>query len=142
MALNSSIITEYIEGSSNNKAIELYNGTGADIDLSTYTLAFYFNGNTSPGTTIALSGTLASGDTYVIADDGADQAILDVTDLVSTASFFNGDDAILLLEGSNVVDSLGQVGVDPGSEWGTGDVSTQNNTLRRNATVMAGDDNP
>ncbi|MEL7359183.1 MAG: ExeM/NucH family extracellular endonuclease [Cyanobacteria bacterium J06560_6] len=142
MALNNLIITEYIEGSSNNKAIELYNGTGADIDLSAYTLAFYFNGNTSPGTTIALSGTLASGDTYVIADDGAEQAILDVTDLVSTASFFNGDDAILLLEGSNVVDSLGQVGVDPGSEWGTGDVSTQNNTLRRNVSVMAGDDNP
>ena len=28
------IISEYIEGSSNNKALELYNGTGATIDLS------------------------------------------------------------------------------------------------------------
>ena len=35
------IISEYIEGSSYNKAIELYNGTGSDVDLSQYTLDHY-----------------------------------------------------------------------------------------------------
>lgn len=141
MALNNLIISEYVEGSSNNKAIEIYNGTGSAIDLSAYTLEFYFNGNVSAGTTISLSGILASGEVYVIADNDANPAILAQTDLTSTANFFNGDDAIVLRQGSNVVDSIGQVGFDPGSEWGIGDISTQNNTIRRQTSVIAGDIN-
>ena len=39
------IISEYIEGSSYNKAIEIYNGTGSAVDLNSYELQFYFNGN-------------------------------------------------------------------------------------------------
>ena len=56
-------ISEYIEGSSNNKAIEIYNGTGSSIDLAAgnYQLLFFFNGNTSPNNTISLSGTVAHG---------------------------------------------------------------------------------
>jgi predicted extracellular nuclease len=141
VALNNLIISEYVEGSSFNKAVELFNGTGAAIDLSDYKLEFFFNGNTSPSTTINLSGTLASGEVYVVADDGADPAILAETDLASGASFFNGDDAVVLSQGTTVVDSLGQVGFDPGSEWGSGDTSTQDNTLRRNTDVMMGDTN-
>ncbi|MCL1039724.1 ExeM/NucH family extracellular endonuclease [Shewanella submarina] len=125
------IITEYVEGSSLNKAVEIYNPTSASIDLSAYQLDIYFNGSTSANTRISLSGNLAAGDVYVVADDGADPAILAVTDLTSSASFFNGDDAIVLQKNGTVVDSLGQVGVDPGSEWGSGDLSTANNTLRR-----------
>lgn len=144
MARTNLLITEYVEGSSFNKAIELFNGTGADIDLSGYVLEFYFNGNTNPGTSIDLSvgGTLANGATYVIADDGADPAILAETNLQSTANFFNGDDAVVLRQNGAVVDSIGQVGFDPGSEWGSGDISTQNNTLRRLMSVLAGDTNP
>ncbi|HEX7224775.1 MAG TPA: hypothetical protein VF367_04260, partial [Candidatus Limnocylindria bacterium] len=39
-------ISEYIEGSSFNKAIEIYNGTGAAVDLAAagYTLQLYSNG--------------------------------------------------------------------------------------------------
>ena len=39
-------ISEYVEGSSNNKAIELFNGTGAPVDLAAggYQLQLYFNG--------------------------------------------------------------------------------------------------
>ena len=49
------IISEYIEGSSYNKALEIYNGTGAAIDLNAgdYDIQFFFNGSTSPGRTIA-----------------------------------------------------------------------------------------
>ncbi len=35
------IISEYVEGSSNNKFIEIYNGTGASIDLSNYKLRLF-----------------------------------------------------------------------------------------------------
>jgi predicted extracellular nuclease len=94
-------ISEYVEGSSNNKAIEIYNGTAAAVNLGAggYAIQIYFNGNSNPGTTIPLSGFLAPGDVFVIADDNADPAILAVADLVSTASFFNGDDAVVLRKG-------------------------------------------
>ena len=138
------LISEYVEGSSNNKAIEFYNNSGSLIDLeaSNYNLEFYFNGNTSAGTTIPLTGTIEDGAVFVIADNDAGAEILNRTDLTSTSSFFNGDDAIVLKENGVVVDSLGQVGFDPGSQWGTGDVSTQDNTLRRNTQVVEGDTNP
>ena len=77
---------EYVEGSS-NKAIELYNPTAGVIDLSQYQLRFYFNGSTNVGTTIALTGSLAAGATYVVADNGASADILAVTNQQSTASF-------------------------------------------------------
>lgn len=35
------IISEYIEGGSSNKAIEIYNGTGTTADLSQYSLELY-----------------------------------------------------------------------------------------------------
>ncbi|MEZ4868058.1 MAG: ExeM/NucH family extracellular endonuclease [Caldilineaceae bacterium] len=143
-ATNDLLISEYIEGSSNNKAIELYNGTGAPIDLGagSYQLQFFFNGaaiDTTPGTTINLMGTVADGDVFVVADDGAVQAILDVTDQTSTSNFFNGDDAIVLRHNGAIIDVIGQIGFDPGSEWGSGLVSTQDNTLRRLDTVCTGD---
>ena len=38
------MITKYGEGTSNNKFIEIYNGTGADVDLSNYSLSSCSNG--------------------------------------------------------------------------------------------------
>ena len=138
-AADNLIISEYVEGSGNNKAIELYNPTANSIDLSQYQLRFYFNGSTNVGTTITLNGTLAAGATYVVADNDASADILAVTNQQSSASFFNGDDAIVLTYQDQVIDSLGQVGVDPGSEWGSGDLSTQDNTLRRNPDQLIAD---
>jgi predicted extracellular nuclease len=63
--------SEYVEGSSFNKAVEIFNGTGADVPLAGYSVQTYFNGNPSAGSTINLSGTLADGDVYVIADSQA-----------------------------------------------------------------------
>ena len=59
--------SEYIEGSSNNKALEIYNGTGAPIDLAAggYQVQMYYNGATTAGLTITLTGTVAAGDVYV-----------------------------------------------------------------------------
>ena len=65
-------ISEYIEGSSNNKCIEIYNPTDGTVNLSSYQLAFYFNGSNSPSNPpIQLEGSLAAGDVYVVCDDGA-----------------------------------------------------------------------
>ena len=135
------LISEYIEGSSNNKAIEIYNGTGTPVDLGLagYSLRMFFNGSASAGLTINLTGSVADGDVYVVAQSSATATILAQADQTSGAGWFNGDDAVALYKGGVVVDSIGQAGFDPGSQWGTGLVSTADNTLRRKASVCAGD---
>ncbi len=133
--------SEYIEGSSNNKALEIYNGTGAPIDLAVggYSVAMYFNGATTAGLTIFLTGTVAAGDVYVVAQATANAAILAQADQTNGAGWFNGDDAVVLRKGGADVDVIGQIGFDPGTEWGTGLTSTMDNTLRRKAAIEAGD---
>ena len=131
--------SEYIEGSSLNKALEIINPTGAAVDLSSYQVQIFFNGNTNAGATVHLAGSLGDGDVFVIADDGADADILAVADLTPSNSFFNGDDAVVLLNNGVVVDAIGQVGVDPGSAWTGNGVSAQNRTLRRRDNVTTGD---
>jgi len=136
------LISEYVEGSSLNKAVEIFNGTDGEVDLTAYAIEVYFNGASSPGTTIALTGTVQPGDVYIVADDGADAAVLAETDQTTTASLWNGDDAIVLTGSAGTVDAFGQVGFDPGTEWGTGAVSGQDATLRRMPEVCAGDTDP
>ncbi len=131
--------SEYIEGSSNNKAIEIYNGTGTVVDLSSYSVELYSNGSSTPGSTLTLSGTLANNDVYVIANASAVAAILSVADITHSVTFFNGDDALVLKKGTTIIDVIGQVGFDPGSEWGTDLTSTLDNTIRRKVTICEGD---
>ncbi|MGB3763224.1 MAG: ExeM/NucH family extracellular endonuclease [Ornithinimicrobium sp.] len=132
------ILSEYVEGSSTNKAVELFNGTDSDIDLSEYTLEVYFNGSSSPGLSQVLEGTVGPGATFVFAD-----AILGArAQQTTTANLWNGDDAIVLRGPSGVVDSFGQVGVDPGTAWTGGGVGAQNQTLRRVGNVCSGDTDP
>ena len=136
------IISEYVEGSSNNKAIELYNNGDETVDLSAYQLKYFFNGKTTASTTITLAGEISPTQTYVIADNDAVEDILTVTQLTINNSWFNGDDAVVLYKGDSVVDSIGQIGTDPGSYWSNGDVRTQNRTIRRLSTITSGDTDP
>jgi predicted extracellular nuclease len=134
--------SEYVEGSSNNKALEIYNGTGASVNLSGYTLELYSNGATTASQSMTLSGTLANADVYVLAHPSAAAAIIAVADATNGSVInWNGDDAIVLRKAGTVVDAIGQVGFDPGTEWGTGLVSTADNTIRRKSTVQTGDTN-
>ncbi|HHQ4487857.1 TPA: ExeM/NucH family extracellular endonuclease [Aeromonas hydrophila] len=135
------LISEYLEGSGNNKAVELSN-LGSDlVDLSQYRLALYANGkpiSESPTNSLALQGTLAPGATLVLANPSASSEILAKANRTSGNLVFNGDDALVLYRGSEIVDSFGQVGVDPGTAWVSGNVSTLDMTLRRKATVTTG----
>ncbi|KMY51867.1 endonuclease [Peribacillus loiseleuriae] len=135
------IISEYVEGSSNNKALELYNGTGVTIDLSQYSLELYANGKTTP-TKLNLSGTLEHGKTYVIYHGSANADLKSKGDLSnSTVTAFNGNDAIVLKKSGTIIDSIGKVGQDPGVSWGT-DVKTIDSTLIRKGSIITGDANP
>ena len=64
-------ISEYVEGSYNNKAIELYNPTNEALDLSKYSLSRWSNGSTTPLNTI-LSGTIEANDAFVVGLDKRD----------------------------------------------------------------------
>jgi hypothetical protein len=115
--------SEYLEGSSYNKALEIYNGTGASINLSGYTIE---QSNTSSD--IILSGTLSAGDVYVVAHPSAGSAILAAADLTSSVISFNGDDAVTLKQGGSAIDVIGSSGVSFGTD----------KTLVRKSTVTQG----
>ncbi len=135
--------SEYIEGSTgNNKVIEIFNATDHDVDLSRYQVELYSNGATTPGSTELLSGILASGDVFVIANSGSVQTILDQADVTSTVCYFNGDDALALrcLNPNTIIDVFGVLGTDPGSAWAVAGVTgaTADHTLIRKPTVSSG----
>jgi len=132
-------ISEYIEGSASNKAIEIYNGNTTAVNLGNYSIQMYFNGSTSLLRSIALSGNLAASGTYVLAHGTSDPVILAVANQTDSGSWFNGDDVVVLLANGVVVDAIGQVGFDPGTQWGSGLVSTANNTLQRKSEFCVGD---
>ena len=88
------IISEYIEGSGNNKALEIYNGSGVAVDLSGYEIWKVANGGTWPESTMSLTGTLSDGDVYVIYNSSADPAIVTVGDTTWSNATWNGDDAV------------------------------------------------
>jgi len=139
-------ISEYVEGWSNNKALEIYNPTANPINLSQYFVARYSNGATSAtaANAIPLTGTIAPYSTYVAVLDkrdplgaGQEAPIWDSLEvkadgfycpvyLTSNAFYWNGNDAVVLAKGttSNIpaaiaVDIFGKIGEDPGIGWST-----------------------
>lgn len=132
-------ISEYVEGSSYFKYIEIYNGTGTTIDLSEYSLVLYSNGATTATTTTPLSGTLESGHVIVLYNPQA-ATIPSGQSMSVSAVNFNGDDAVELRHNDVVIDAIGQVGYRPASGyWGDGTtISTQDMTLIRKPNVTSG----
>ena len=144
----------YGEGSSNNKFLEIYNGTGADIDLSNYSLSSCSNGCDIanqfdfPDTLTFTAGTmLLDGDVYVVAHPSADALILAEADV--TFNFLsNGDDAFALtLAGATadtytIIDLLGDLSDVDGTGWDVAGTTngTSNHTLTRKTSVC--DPNP
>lgn len=136
-------ISEYIEGSSNNKCIEIFNRTGTNVNLATgnYQLLLYFNGSVTPGQTINLIGTVPNDDVFVICHSQAGANFLALSDQTSGGLQFNGDDAVALVKNGSIIDVIGQIGFDPGTMWGTGLSSTMDNTIIRKPAVYQGDIN-
>lgn len=127
------IISEYVEGSSNNKFVEIYNGTGASVNLNDYRLRLFSNGASSATNDVQLSGVLANGAVIVYQNSSA--SIYAGTN--NAAVSFNGDDAIGLwkISTNSYVDIFGKIGCDPGTSWGG---LTVDKTLRRKSNVCSG----
>lgn len=138
-------ISEYIEGSSNNKVIEIYNGTGASINLSNYTVELYANGASSPTNTqtFTISDILSNGSVLLLVNSSATAAFKVGNYKTSAVANFNGDDTIVLKNNGTIIDIFGQVGFDPGSAW-VGTITTSpttttvDRTLVRNASITTG----
>lgn len=152
-------ISEYVEGWSNNKAIEIYNPTSYPIDMSNYRLERYSNGATSAqdNQKVDLMGTVMPGDVLVYVLDKQDPDGVDFEapvwdDLAAAADFwlcpiyeennmmyFNGNDALVLrkISTNTPIDIFGVIGDDPGAAgW---DGITQNHTLVRRPEILQGD---
>jgi hypothetical protein len=113
-------ISEYVEGWSNNKALEIYNPTNQAVDLSQYFVARYSNGSASAtvANAVQLTGTIAPHDVYVAVLDKQDPAgtgqeapIWDSLVVradgfyapvyaTSNSFYWNGNDAIMLAKGT------------------------------------------
>ena len=119
-----------------------YNSGSQVLDLSAYRVEFYFNGASAAGRSIDLSGSLAPGKTFVLANGVADPALLALASQRVEGSWFNGNDAVLLRRSGEILDSLGQVGFNPGTTWGSGDVQTLDRSLVRKADIRDGDSDP
>ncbi len=134
-------ISEYIEADSGNeKYVEIFNGTGNAVDMTNYSLLMFVNGSTTP-TVIALTGTVANNDVFVVGNSSATNTAL--IDLSSGSLTFNGDDAVALSNktAGGYVDVIGVIGTDPGTAWGTDPTTTVNSTLVRKSGISAGDAN-
>ncbi|MDA1336149.1 MAG: lamin tail domain-containing protein [Bacteroidetes bacterium] len=133
-------ISEYVEGNSNNKAIELYNPSPVAIDLTGYHMETWNNGSSEPTNTQELSGVIEPNDVFVIMNALAAPELFQAGDLVSQVTWFNGNDVIVLYHDGVIIDQMGEFGPDPGAPWtvdgGAGEMAEY--TLVRKANVSQG----
>ena len=124
------IISQYVEGGSFNKAIEIANTGDVAVSLDNYILAKSSNGGGSWDTQLPLTGrVIAANDVLVISHESASSAIQTVSDENNgTVVNFNGDDPVALLNtDGSVHDMLGEMG---DVDWG------KDKTLVRNADSL------
>jgi hypothetical protein len=142
---NQVFFSEYIEGSSYNKAVEIFNATAHCVDLSDYTVVRANNGSYNYHYVYTLTGMLDPGDVYVITDSRANNDIKNEADLLNNSVVsFNGDDYLGLIYdingADNLVDVIGIRGQDPGSGWAVAGMANAalNHTLVRKSNVNNG----
>jgi hypothetical protein len=125
--------SEYLEGASNNKAIEVYNPLNVSVNLTDYAIYRYNNGSPTPTDSLFPQGTLAPGAVFVAGNPSAIAGITAVSDTLHTITFFNGDDAMELRyrPTNTTLDIIGIIGVDPGVNWVVGTGATSEFTLVR-----------
>ncbi|MDF2437581.1 MAG: hypothetical protein K0Q95_1957 [Bacteroidota bacterium] len=156
---NELFISEYVEGTGNDKAIEIYNPTANPINLSAYKLVRYSNGSSTASDQLQLSGTIAAHDVFVIVNGqtsgsstspAVSPALQQMADQLDGAypapTYMNGNDALTLEKNGTIVDIFGKIGEDPGVAWtdvfpytsGSGTWITKDHTLRRKVSVNQG----
>ncbi|MBI89791.1 MAG: hypothetical protein CMG60_06865, partial [Candidatus Marinimicrobia bacterium] len=140
--------SEYGEGSGNNKYLEIYNGTGSDVDMTGLAFPNVGNSPTYEGeyeywNNFPDGAVLAPGDVFIISHPDADEAILAHADY-TFQYLSNGNDGYCLVEGNeldfSVLDCIGDWNGDPGDGWDVAGVEagTKDHTLVRKNYVEEG----
>ena len=128
------LFSEYIEGSSNNKALEIANNTGASVNLSVYTVKKQTNGAGAWSTGLTLSGTLNSGSKFTIVNSSIASSCYSTSSAnistTATELTFNGNDAVGLFKNGVLIDIIGTF--NGGTANFAADV-----TLRRKSTITS-----
>ena len=141
--------SEYAEGSSNNKYLEIFNNSDQTIDLSQYAFPNVSNDPNTVGeyeywNNFDDGSTIEPYAIFVIAHPEADEAILAEADMTSFLYLSNGDDGFKLVYGSEesftVLDEIGDWQGDPGAGWDVAGVTsgTKDHTLVRKSSVQNG----
>ena len=144
--------SEYIEGSSFNKALEIFNPAKNEIELTGYQLWKVTNSdgnwtdeNGNGSYALDLSGNIIPpNDVLVICRTSFDIDNQSKCDLMNYATLnFNGDDAIALAYNGNIIDAIGIVNGDPGSGYDIAGVTnaTKDHTLIRKPIILSGNTN-
>ena len=138
--------SEYAEGSSYNKYLEIYNASEQDVDLSLYALSNCGNG-CNDGVSwdyyneVTFSVTLSPAEIYVVCDSRADATILAECDQFHQF-LSNGDDVYGLTQVATggILDIIGVLGDDPGNGWSVAGETdaTKDHTLVRKPNVLTG----
>jgi uncharacterized protein len=128
--------SEYIEGSSSNKALEITAHSRSILDGCK--VSTYFNGKNEAAVAATLSGVLEAGQVLTLCTSTLKEKLGTACNQVGNLTF-NGDDAVTLSCAEELLDVVGQIGVDPGAAWGGEMDSTADHTLRRACTTESGD---
>lgn len=123
------MFSQYVDGSSNRKGLEIYNPDGTTVNLADYEIQQFNNGGTAKTATFQLQGTLASKQKYLIGRSELQAQLGSKVNQVAGLSF-NGDDAIVLVYRGTPVDRFGRIGERPTSGWGTTVYSIANSFKR------------
>ena len=133
-------ISEYIECiTGNDKAVEIYNPTGATIDLTGYTVKLASNANNWDNTA-DLTGFLDAGEVFVISNaDAAAPTIVNNSDMTSNITWFNGNDAVGLFYMNVLIDVIGIEGANVSQDVaGVVGATTDNTLIRKYPEVTTG----
>lgn len=128
------LFSEYIEGSSNNKALEIANNTGASVNLSVYSIKKQTNGAGAWSTGLTLSGTLNNGSKFTVVNSSIASTCYPTSSAnistTATELAFNGNDAVGLFKNGVLIDVIGTF--NGGTANFAADV-----TLRRKSTITS-----
>ncbi len=126
------MFSQYIDGSANQKGLEIYNPDATTANLADYEVHQYSNGDTKATARFQLQGSLASQQKYIIGRSELKSTLKDKVNQVAGVSF-NGDDALVLYYKGTAVDRFGRIGERPAS-GGWGNPSSKGNSFKRNVS--------
>ena len=124
--------SEYVEGSSFNKALEIANFTGATVDLSVYSIRKQSNGAGAWSAGLNLTGTLNNAAVFILVDPQIALSCYAASsaNLSSAQEAFNGNDAMGLFKNGVLIDVIGTF------NGGTANFAADE-TLRRKPSISA-----